>query len=106
MYVSKFKDGKQNGNYVFYEKRTTSRYEQYSASADGKHFMKEVDTYDEKGRLIQEDNLSDYPAVQADGIVLRADRVVHVYGSDGRLVSMVFYAMGTKCWQHNFVYEE
>lgn len=100
-----------------YEKRTTDtfyylkrrnlagkRTELHQISKDGKHYTHEHWAYDNSGRTTEYRYASDWPVVQRDGTVLRADRVVYTYDGLGRLMEETCYAAGVKRWAHRYVY--
>ena len=80
------------------------RTETLQFSADRRRFERVLNKYDTSGRIVVCDATSDRPAVQADGVVLRADRVEYTYDEQARPDEVRFFARGIKRWSYKYIY--
>lgn len=108
VYVTRFEGGAALPVSRFYQKMDGEGrlLDYYDQTADGLHFERVTNTYDPKGRLLERRYQSDRPAVQPDGIVLSADKIVYRYDDKGRLKEEVYAAEGKDRWKSLYIYIE
>jgi|GEM_PF-3974732 hypothetical protein len=76
----------------------------HAESKDKKMFDHATTTYDNKGRITESIQSSHMPAIQDDGVVLRAERIMCSYDAQGKLVAETAYAGGKECWKYVYIY--
>ncbi len=110
VYVTRFEGDTDTAMPVsrFYQKMDSKArlLDYYDQTADGQHYEGVTNTYDAKGRLLEQRYQSDAPSVQPDGIALRADKIVYRYDAKGRLQEEVYSAEGKDRWKSLYIYIE
>lgn len=108
VYATRYDTAALPEKYQFYQKLNEQGrlLKSYDQSSDGAHFESAVNTYDKKGRLLESLYGSDRAAVQPNGIVLRADKIIFSYDEKGRIREETSYAEGKARWKYLYIYIE
>ena len=108
VYAVRYNETDTPERYQFYQKLDAKGrlLESYDQSPDGAHFESASNRYDKEGRLIESRYGSDRPAIQPDGIVLRADKVIYNYDKKGRRKEEIYYTEGKARWKYLYIYKE